>query len=179
MLKQNVPIKVFNHKPASVLPELHLVVHWIPMYMFWHLLLYVCAWVHSVCLFLLWFMEVHYQQAAGVFPGACIFQSFLRFTVNKCHHLATIPSSFHCLLSIRAICLLTQCECIRWPTCLNVLKVLKLYVCKASWWLSWSDAGVTVCCHKRVLTKECKLLDLCHVWIPQRNWINQSMKQLQ
>lgn len=58
--------------------------------------------VPSVCLFLPWFMAVHYQRAAGVFPDAWIFQSPLRFTVNKFHDLAAIAFSFCCLLHIKA-----------------------------------------------------------------------------
>lgn len=57
----------------------------------------VCLRVRTVCLFILWFMTAHYQRAAGVFPDACIFQSSLRFTVNKYHHPTTIPCAFYCL----------------------------------------------------------------------------------
>lgn len=66
--------------------------------------------VHSVCLFILLFMMLHYQQAAGVFPDACIFQSSLRFTI-KCHHPANIPCTFYCLLHVTDahFASLTQC----------------------------------------------------------------------
>lgn len=85
--------------------------------MFQHLRMCLCecVWVRGCLRFVCsssWFMAVHYQRAAGVFPDAWIFQSPLRFTVSECHHLATIPSSFcflHHIIAVSLLCFLTLC----------------------------------------------------------------------